>query len=211
MLMRLIDFFKTKQITTFFTSLTSGDHSPETSDVGISSLMDTWLLVRDIESNGERNRVLYVLKSRGMAHSNQVREFKLTTHGVDLLDVYLGPGGVLTGTARVAQEAREASEAIARTAEMERRRRQLVRTRQMLEAQIQSTHFELETAEEELSRIVSENDTRNRIEVSDRAVMARARFADQGENAANGETGIAPKRKGPKGERRPVYASKKAS
>lgn len=211
MLVRLIDFFKTQQITTFFTSLTSGDRSPETSDVGISSLMDTWLLVRDIESNGERNRVLYVLKSRGMAHSNQVREFKLTAHGVELLDVYLGPGGVLTGTARVAQEAREASEAIERTTEMERRRRQLVRTRQMLEAQIQSTHFELETAEEELSRIISENDSRNRVEIRDRAVMARARFADRGVNSAHGATGIAPKRKGPKAERRPVNASKKAS
>lgn len=211
MLTRLIDFFKTKQITTFFTSLTSGDRSPESSDVGISSLMDTWLLVRDIESNGERNRVLYVLKSRGMAHSNQVREFKLTSHGVELLDVYLGPGGVLTGTARVAQEAREASEAVERAAEMARRRRQLMRTRQMLEAQIQSTHFELETAQEELSRIVSEDESRNRIEVQDRAAMARARYADPAGNGSKDNGRGAAARKEAAAEKGFTYARKKAS
>jgi len=178
LLTRLIDYFKTNQITTFFTSLTSGDQHLESTDVGISSLMDTWLLVRDLETNGERNRVLYVLKSRGMAHSNQVREFKLTEHGIDLMDVYLGPGGVLTGTARVAQEAREASESVLRQAEADRRKRQLDRNRQTLQAQLNAMCFELETAEEELKRINAQEETRNEVEDEDRAVMARARYAD---------------------------------
>ena len=115
MLMRLIDFLKLKQITAMFTSLTSAtEGNLEQTEVGISSLMDTWLFLRDIEMNGERNRALYVLKSRGMAHSNQIREFLLTDHGIDLVDVYLGPGGVLTGTARQAQEAQEKAVTIER-------------------------------------------------------------------------------------------------
>jgi circadian clock protein KaiC len=127
LLTRLIDYYKTNRSTTFFTSLTTGDRTEEASGIGISSLMDTWLLVRDLETNGERNRVLYVLKSRGMAHSNQVREFKLTDSGIDLVDVYVGPGGVLTGTARLAQQAREASEGIALQSEFAGRKRQLDR------------------------------------------------------------------------------------
>lgn len=107
MLMRLVDFLKMKQITAFFTSLTAGGTSLERTDVAISSLIDTWLLLRDIEISGERNRCIYVLKSRGMAHSNQIREFILTDHGVELRDVYIGPGGFLTGSARITQEASE--------------------------------------------------------------------------------------------------------
>ena len=108
MLMRLIDFLKAQQIT-------GAVHQPDPRrqrawsrrEVGISSLIDTWLLLRDIELGGERNRGLYVLKSRGMAHSNQIREFLLTADGVELRDVYVGPEGVLTGSMRLAQEARE--------------------------------------------------------------------------------------------------------
>ena len=109
-LMRLIDFLKQKQITSMFTDLTHGGDALEQTREGISSLMDTWLLLRDIEIGGERNRGLYVLKSRGMAHSNQIREFLLSDRGIDIVDVYLGPGGVLTGSARVAQEAQEKAE-----------------------------------------------------------------------------------------------------
>ncbi len=115
MLMRLVDFLKMNQITGLFTSLTSGGGALEQTDVAISSLIDTWLLLRDIEIGGERNRGLYILKSRGMAHSNQIREFLLTDHGVELRDVYVGPSGVLTGSARLAQEAQEqAAQTIAR-------------------------------------------------------------------------------------------------
>ena len=98
--------------------------------------MDTWLLLRDLELGGERNRSLYILKSRGMAHSNQLREFLLTDRGVDLLDVYLGSEGVLTGSARLAQEAREKADALARQQEIERKQRELEREKRLLEAQI---------------------------------------------------------------------------
>lgn len=105
MLMRIVDFLKANQITAFFTSLTSTDRSLETSDVGISSLIDTWLLLREIESNGERKRGIYVLKSRGIANSNKIREFILTRQGVKLREVYISANGILTGSARIAQEA----------------------------------------------------------------------------------------------------------
>ena len=101
MLLRLVDFLKMKQLTAFFTSLTSETENLSIPDVDISSLIDTWLFVRDLEIGGERNRGLYVVKSRGMAHSNQIREFRLTNHGIELLDVYVGSEGVLTGSARL--------------------------------------------------------------------------------------------------------------
>jgi circadian clock protein KaiC len=123
MLTRLIDLLKMRQITGMFTNLTSGEHhNLEQSEVGISSIMDTWLLLRDIETNGERNRGLYVLKSRGMAHSNQIREFLLTDEGIELVDVYVGPGGALTGTARQAMETQERATAAKRQQETERMR-----------------------------------------------------------------------------------------
>ncbi len=115
MLVRLVDFLKSRTITALLTSLTSDQDNPEKTEVGISSLMDTWLLLRNLEINGERNRGLYILKSRGMPHSNQIREFTLTNHGAQLREVYTGVAGVLTGTARVAQEARERAETLARS------------------------------------------------------------------------------------------------
>ncbi len=121
MLMRLVDFLKMNQITGLFTSLTSGGSALEQTDIAISSLIDTWLLLRDIEIGGERNRGLYILKSRGMAHSNQIREFLLTDHGVELRDVYVGPSGVLTGSARLAQEAQEQAAQTMHEQEVERR------------------------------------------------------------------------------------------
>jgi circadian clock protein KaiC len=178
LLTRLIDYYKTKQITTFFTSLTTGDCADETTDIGISSLMDTWLLVRDLETNGERNRVLYVLKSRGMAHSNQVREFKMTNNGIDLVDVYIGPGGVLTGTARLAQQARETSEAIGRQVEYNGRKRQLDCNSLALSSQIKVLQVKLETVQEELQKIGIEDELRRAAEAEVREVMARARYAD---------------------------------
>jgi circadian clock protein KaiC len=107
MVLRIVDMLKARNITTLFTSLTGAGEAAEQSMIGISSLIDTWLLLRIFEANGERNRGLYILKSRGMAHSNQVREFLLTDKGAELVDVYIGPEGVLTGSARMAQELKE--------------------------------------------------------------------------------------------------------
>jgi circadian clock protein KaiC len=135
MLLRLVDFLKSKRITALFTHLTHGGDHTEATDVGISSLMDSWLLVRDIELGGERNRGLYVLKSRGMKHSNQIREFVITPEGIELLDVYVGPEGVLTGSMRAAQEARERAAAQALQDEIAAKQRELERLRATLEAQ----------------------------------------------------------------------------
>ncbi|HWH68064.1 MAG TPA: circadian clock protein KaiC, partial [Candidatus Sulfotelmatobacter sp.] len=144
MLTRLIDFFKTEQITTVFTSLTAGDSAPEQTEVGVSSLMDVWILLRNLEHSGERNRALCVLKARGMAHSNQVREFQLSSRGIDLVDVYAGPGTVLAGAARLAQEARDAAEDSARAEQLARLRRAIERKQRAAEAQMAILRAETE-------------------------------------------------------------------
>ncbi len=174
MLMRLIDFFKAQQITALFTSLTHG-FDLETTDVAVSSLMDTWLLLREVEVNGERNRLLNVLKSRGMAHSNQVRELLLTGSGADLIDVYLGPGGALTGAARLAQEAQERAESLTRLQEIERQQRELERKRQALEARIEAQRLEFQTEEEDLVRRLQEAEAREQRRAEDLNAMARIR------------------------------------
>src|SRR6476469_10179680 len=115
MLIRLIDFLQQEQITVMFTALSLNTIVNEQTDEGVSSLVDAWILVRDIEFNGERNRGLYVMKSRGMKHSNQVREFIITNDGLDLVDVYLSPDGVLTGSAREAQQLSEVTGEVLRT------------------------------------------------------------------------------------------------
>ena len=157
MLMRLIDFLKTRQITAMFTSLTQGSQKDfEQTDVGISSLIDTWILVRDLELNGERNRCIYVLKSRGMAHSNQVREFVISRDGIHLLPVYIGSGVVLTGSARLNQEARERAEKLARQQSVDEKTRARERRRRAVEAQIAALRVELANEETEASLIASE-------------------------------------------------------
>jgi len=177
MLTRLMDFLKTHKITALWTNLTYGDEQEKT-DVGISSLVDTWLLLRGIELGGERNRALYVLKSRGMAHSNQIREFLLTDHGIELTDIYLGPEGVLTGSARQAQEAKESAEALAREQEIAARRRELERKRQALEARITAMRKEFEADEEEAKRIIVESQNREDVFSHDKQKMAARRHAD---------------------------------
>lgn len=147
MLMRLLDLLKSQQITAILVSLTSGGAFLEMTEIGISSLIDTWILLRDSESNGERNRLMYVLKSRGMAHSNQLREFRLTNQGIDLLDVYVGAEGVLTGSARQAQEAKLADAALERQQAAERRRCELERLREALEAQVAALRAEFAARE----------------------------------------------------------------
>lgn len=152
-LIRLIDHLKTQQITTFFTNLTSGAAaSSGATEVGISSLIDTWLFVQDIESSGERNRGLYVLKSRGMAHSNQIREFQLTDNGISLQEVYLGPGGVLTGSLRLSQESEERATALLLDQEINSQQMQLERKRNAMEARVAALQAELQAEEEELKR-----------------------------------------------------------
>jgi len=178
MLIRMVDFLKTNQITGFFTHLTSGNGALEQTEVAISSLIDTWLLLRDIEIGGERNRVLYVLKSRGMAHSNQIREFLLTDHGVDLRDVYVGPGGVLTGSARLAQVAQEQARKLTRQQETERKELELESKRKALEAQIAAMRAEFEAQATETLSLIAQEQVGEAQLVRERVEMGLSRKAD---------------------------------
>jgi circadian clock protein KaiC len=187
MLLRLIDFLKMNQITALFTNLTSGGSFAESTEIGVSSLMDTWLLLRDIELNGERNRGLYVLKSRGMAHSNQIREFLITSHGVKLVPVYLGPAGVLTGSARLAQEAREAAEETSRVEEMQRRTRELERKREAMEAQIKALRDAYRAEESEIAEVLADEGRREKQLRDEQRAMSRSRKANGSNGPANGE------------------------
>jgi circadian clock protein KaiC len=175
---RLIDTLKRAGITALFTTLShSGGDTFEGSDIGVSSVVDTWLLVRDMELNGERNRGLYVLKSRGMSHSNQIREFLITDDGIRIVPAYLGMEGALTGSARVAQEAAQRARAVEREEEIERRRKHFARRRTALEAQMAALQAELETERLDLEHAVLEDAARTDQRSRDRAEMARSRHA----------------------------------
>ena len=175
MLMRLLDFLKTKQITAFFTALTEGGAAMERTEVQVSSLIDTWMLVRDVELNGERNRCLYVLKSRGMANSNQVREFVMTRNGIRLLPVYLGSGTVLTGSARLSQQAREKADETARLQEAKEKSKTLETKRKVLEAKVAALRAEFADEEDRLAQSVKRDEQKERSLARDFAEMATLR------------------------------------
>ncbi len=178
MLTRLIDFLKIKQITGMFTSLTSAQSEIEDSEVGVSSLMDVWLLVKTIESNGERNRGLYILKARGIAHSNQIREFLMTSHGIELIDAYVGSEGVLMGSARSSQLAREKATDLERQQSYARKQRELRRKQELYEAQLQALKGQYESERDAILREMDEEQSRLKIAADQRVEMARLRKAD---------------------------------
>lgn len=174
---RLLDFLKMRQITSLFTSLSHNRTLLESNMV--SSLMDTWILLRDIEMNGERNKGIFIMKSRGMPHSTQIREFKITKKGINLVDVYLGAEGVLTGSARAAQEAKEKAALLIRKQEIETKRRNIQRKRKALEAQIASLRAEFSAEEEELEKILSQEQLKENTIATGREAMGKLRGADQ--------------------------------
>lgn len=178
-LFRLIDFFKSQQITVLLTNLISGGNPLEFTEIGVSSLMDTWLEVRMIETNGERNRLLYVLKSRGMEHSNQMREMLLTKQGIQLSDVYLGQGQVLTGSAREIQEAQERANKLARKQEFERRQREIERQQVIVRSKIEALQAKLEAEQEELDLMMQYEQCSQDLLFQDRITMAKRRQADE--------------------------------
>ncbi|HEY3761339.1 MAG TPA: circadian clock protein KaiC [Verrucomicrobiae bacterium] len=176
MLIRLVDFMRKKKITGFMISLSSsGNKSLETTDEGLSSLVDTWLLLRDVELGGERNRLMYVLKSRGMAHSNQVREFLISSKGIRLVDVYLGTEGVLTGSARLSQLNREQAEKQIVKEELQRKHMALEHRRKAMEAQIEALRAGFLAEQEEFARLAaSGRDLITKTEL-DRQSMSKSR------------------------------------
>ena len=184
MMARQLDLLKAAGITAMATTLA---HEDETSTVGISSLVDTWLLLRNVESDGERNRLLSVLKSRGTAHSNQVREFVLTDHGAELVDVYVGPAGVVTGSARLVQETRERGAELRQGEEFMRRRRELRRGIVEAEAQLAVLQDDLAAERAELERIEAREQRQAADAEAARSALAAQRWADP---ASHGEGGL---------------------
>jgi circadian clock protein KaiC len=177
MLMRLIDYLKGRQITGIFTSLTHGGEALEKSQVGISSLIDTWLMLEVTRSGGERNRVINVIKSRGMAHSNQTSEYQLTRNGLQILDTYLGASGVLTGSARLAKEAEDAAKVALREDEIGRKQALRESRRRALDARLTALREEFAAEDTELERAIKEEEILQRRVESDRTAMGRSRRA----------------------------------
>jgi circadian clock protein KaiC len=176
-LMRLLDWLKLKGITTMLTE-TMGGSALERTDAALSSLVDTWVVLRDLETNGERNRGLHVLKSRGMGHSNQVREFMVTDSGIRLTDVYIGPSGMLTGSARVQQEGRERAERVTLSEEAERQQLALECKRAALDAQVAALRAEFSGEEAIITRTVSKDKQRGAVLALDEAAMGLSRKGD---------------------------------
>lgn len=178
MLIRLIDFLQEEQITVMFTALTLNTVVNEQTDEGVSSLVDSWLQVRDIECNGERNRGLYLMKSRGMKHSNQVREFVITDNGLDLIDVYLGPDGILTGSARETHLMNEETGKVVYEHGVSRKDREIERKRKTLDAKIATLQSEFESAEEELNKVYVEEGLAKAVAETTRKELTKLRGND---------------------------------
>ena len=178
-MLRMVDLLKSRGITALFTALRNDDGVLDDRDRGLSSLMDCWIRLDDLEANGEINRALYVIKARGMSHSNQVREYRMSAAGMDLIEPYVGPDGVLTGTARLTQEARERAVNLRRLQDAERHRRDLVRRRTAMERQIAEMRAELEAAESEADTLLREDDLRDAALEDDRAAMTIRRSSTQ--------------------------------
>jgi len=175
---RLVDHLKAQGTTALMTSLTRGRMEDERTDIAISSIVDTWLLLVTLESSGERNRGLYVLKSRGMAHSNQIREFLLTSHGIELLDAYIGVGTVLTGSARLTREAEDRAAALSNDQELARKEHTLERLRAAFEAELAALRGKFEAEQAELASAIGQHRARQKRLRDDRTDMAKSRRAD---------------------------------
>jgi circadian clock protein KaiC len=174
-LLRIVDLLKSRGITALFTSLRNSGSILDSTDQAVSSLMDSWIKLIDMEANGERNRVLYIIKSRGASHSNQVREYRMTDAGIELIDVYVGSEGVLTGTARLTQEAREQAAAERRRQVIDQRRRDLARRREGLEREIAALQATLEIEQIEAQTLSVEEKAHETMLARDRALMAARR------------------------------------
>ena len=174
-LLRMVDMLKSRTITALFTSLRRDGVFDTGNDLGLSSLMDVWIKLLDVEANGERTRTLYVIKARGMSHSNQIREFQITGEGIRLTEPYIGAAGVLTGTARLVQEAEEQAALLRRKHETERRRREVARRRGGIERQIEELRASLEAHHDEERILSNEEDTREQLTAIEREALSTRR------------------------------------
>lgn len=178
-LTRIIDYMKLRGVTALFTDLSHAGTQEATTEAAISSLMDTWILLRDIEINGERNRGLYLLKSRGMEHSNQIREYLITDNGIDLIDVYIGPSGVLTGTARISQEAKDTAESLIQRQKIERMKRDLQRKEQLLKNRYEEIKIEFDSNRKDIEIAVAEEEERAKVLERVKGRLGQMRWRDK--------------------------------
>ncbi|HUQ67122.1 MAG TPA: circadian clock protein KaiC [Flavitalea sp.] len=181
MLIRLIDFLQNEEITVMFTALALNTNVNDQTDEGVSSLVDVWILVREIEANGERNKGLYIMKARGMKHSNQIREFVISDKGIDLIDVYMGEDGILTGSAREAQQMLESTGEVMRTYALNKKDIQIERKRKVLQAKIASLQDEFETVQDELNKSYVEEAMKKQIMEKNRQEMIEKRNKNGGD------------------------------
>ena len=176
-LLRMVDMLKSRSITALFTSLRADGAFDVAGDLGLSSLMDAWIKLVDVDADGERTRTLYVIKARGMSHSNQVREFIVTSGGIRLIDAYVGPAGVLTGTARIVQEAEERAADLRRQQDISRRKRDVVRRREAIERQIAELHASLDVEADEERVLLAEDEARAATSEGERRAVTTRRSA----------------------------------
>ena len=181
-LIRLIDYLQTEGITVVFTALNNNSSTAEQTDEGVPSLVDAWIQVRDLESDGERNRGLYIMKSRGMNHSNQVREFVITDHGLDLLDVYKGPGGVITGSKRREEQLKEMTGVEMRQYAVGLNNKEIERKRKVLQAKIASLQEEFESVRDVLNKAYEQEDYQKEILARKRAELTQTISTSDGKN-----------------------------
>jgi circadian clock protein KaiC len=179
-LIRLIDFLQKEQITVLFTALTLNTAIGEQTDEGVSSMVDAWIQVKELELNGERNRGMYIMKSRGMSHSNQVREFVIENTGLDLVDVYLGPDGILTGSAREAQQLNEVTGQVIRSHALSRKDREIERKRLILESRIATLKEEFESIQEELNKSYVEEELKKELMKKNKKQIIEKRLNSSG-------------------------------
>jgi circadian clock protein KaiC len=181
-LIRLIDFLQKEQITVMFTALTFNNSIQTRADEDVSSLVDTWLSVHDIEYNGERNRAIYIMKSRGMKNSNQVREFLITDEGIKIVEVTLGANGVLIGSAREAYKLEENTAEVLRKNAFNRKNKQIESKKMILDAKVAKLKSEFELVKDELDRMFVEEELRNEIAEKNRKQLMRIREKKENDN-----------------------------
>jgi circadian clock protein KaiC len=183
MLMRLIDFAKSLHITGLFNNLSNdgnyGAFAVEPTEMHVSSLMDAWLVLKNVEGNGERNRTFSIIKSRGMAHSNQLREFVLSDKGIQLLDVYKGREGVFFGSARMAQESGESDNRLRRNEEIERKKREIESKRKLMEIEIEMLKEKYAREEVDMKILIGQDITREKTEEKTTKEIATQRQVDR--------------------------------
>ncbi|MFA6332316.1 MAG: circadian clock protein KaiC [Methanoregula sp.] len=183
MLMRLIDYAKSLHITGLFTNLSNdgnyGAYMVEPTEMHVSSLMDAWLVLKNVEGNGERNRAFSIIKSRGMAHSNQLREFVLSDNGIQLLDVYKGREGVFFGSARMAQESGEVDERLRKNEEIDRKKREIESKRKLMEIEIEMLREKYVREEQDMKILIGQDITREKTEAKTMKEIATQRQVDR--------------------------------